>query len=44
MSFLFYTVWLIIRKYDFGQNGGRLANLFKPLMVYYALSATTIFP
>jgi len=44
MSFLFYTVWLIIRKYDFGPNGSRLANLFKPLMVYFTLVATTIFP
>ena len=44
MSFLFYSAWLIIRKYDVGGVDNRLQNLIKPFMIYVIYEATTLFP
>ena len=44
MSFLFFSTWLLIRKYNMDGNGGRFSCLLTPLLVQLAYGATSIFP
>ena len=42
MSFVFFTAWLVIRKYDLGQFE-RLGAIIKPFLVFFVYQSATLF-